>query len=70
MHITARDLYWIHFDKPMAFLADRYRRTRFNEPEKEFAPMLDFIANRRFELQALFGVRGGSSEPDMPEALD
>ncbi len=56
MHITARDLYWIHFDKPMAFLAERHRRTRLSQPEKEFAPTLDFIAKRRFELEALMGV--------------
>jgi hypothetical protein len=56
MHITARDLYWIHFDIPMAFLTTTKRRTHLNPTEKAFAPLLDFIAKRRFELQALLGV--------------
>jgi hypothetical protein len=56
MHITARDLYWVHFDKPMAFLAERYRRTTLSPEEQSFAPILDFIARHRFELQALFGL--------------
>ena len=56
MHITARDLYWIHFGKPKAFLANARRRKILSKTEKEFAPMLDFIAKHRFELQALFGV--------------
>jgi hypothetical protein len=56
MHITARDLYWIHFGKPKAFLANARRRKTLSLTEGEFAPMLDFIANHRFEVQALIGV--------------
>lgn len=56
MHITARDLYWIHFGKPKAFLANAKRRKTLSETEKAFAPMLEFIAKHRFELQALLGV--------------
>ena len=63
LHITARDLYWIHFGKPMAFLKNTVRKKHLNETEKSFAPMLDFIARHRFELQALLGVSrcGGNS---------
>jgi len=68
MQITARDLYWIHFDKPTAFLAERYRRTKLSPPEEEFKPMLTFIAKRRFELQALLGVSRCCRDSDPGEA--
>ncbi|MDB4305983.1 hypothetical protein N9980_00290, partial [bacterium] len=58
MHISARDLYWIHFGKPMAYLKNTHRKTKQTEIERSFAPMLDFIAKHRFELQALLGVHG------------
>jgi hypothetical protein len=56
LHITARDLYWVHFDDPNRYLADRRRRTHLNELEESCRPLFDFIWRRRFELAALIGV--------------
>jgi hypothetical protein len=67
MHISARDLYWIHFGKPMAYLKNTRRKTKLTEVEKSFAPMLDFIANHRFEMQALLGVRRCGGGFKLPE---
>ena len=69
MHITARDLYWLHFDKPRAFLRNTVRKKLLCQKEESFTPMLNFISKHRFELQALLGVSrcGGGLEP--PEAL-
>jgi len=56
MHITARDLYWVHFDKPKAFLGKRHRRTGLEDVEQQFKPLFNFIWKHRFELQALLGL--------------
>ena len=56
INITARDLYWIHFDKPKAYLKDLRRRKSLSQTEKHFRPLLDLVWRRRYELQALMGV--------------
>jgi hypothetical protein len=56
VHITARDLYWIHFDSPKAFLRKTHRRRSLDAVEEQFKPVLNLIWKRRFELQALMGV--------------
>ena len=57
MHITARDLYWIHFGKPKAFIKQLGHRKTLHDEEVAFKPLLDLVWRRRFELQALLGLR-------------
>jgi hypothetical protein len=70
VHITARDLYWIHFGQPKAFLANARRRKLLSKTEAEFAPMLDFIAKHRFEIQALLGVSRCGNGLELPESRE
>jgi hypothetical protein len=67
VHITARDLYWIHFDTPKAYLRKTHRRRSLDAVEEEFKPVLNLIWKRRFELQALMGVMRCA---EYPECLD
>jgi hypothetical protein len=56
LHITARDLYWVHFDDPMRYLANTGRRTRLTALDESLRPLFDFTWKRRFDLAALMGV--------------
>ena len=56
LHVTARDIYYVHFDKPSLYLRDSRRRTRLNEVEHAAEALLNFVWRRRFELQATLGV--------------
>ncbi len=56
LHITTRDLYWIHFGKPKAFIKSLSRRKGLSPEEEAFKPLLNFVWRHRFELQALMGL--------------
>lgn len=53
LQMTARDVYKVHFDKPATYFSARRRPLEDGPAAQEARPLLELIAERRFELQAL-----------------
>jgi hypothetical protein len=61
LEITARDVYWIHFDKPHSFFSRRRKPLRWGPKARSSKPLLEFIRKHHFELGALLCVSRSQS---------